>query len=63
MSNKKKLVSENQMNLTYIRENNSIRIHYIFWIYAEFEADNEIDTSSLGKKTTSIDKQKPVYNG
>ena len=34
-----------------------------FRIYAEFEADNEIDNSSIGNKTTKIYKQNPVLNG
>ena len=34
-----------------------------FWIYADFEADNEKDNSSIGNKTTSIYKQSPVPNG
>ena len=31
-------------------------------IYADFEADNEKDYSSLGRKTTNIYKQNPVLN-
>ena len=34
-----------------------------FRIIADFEADNEIDGSSLGNKTTNIYKQNPVLNG
>ena len=34
----------------------------IFRIYADFGADNEIDKSSVGKKTTKIYKQNPVCN-
>ena len=34
-----------------------------FRIYAEFEADNEKDNSSMGNKTTNIYKQHPVLNG
>ena len=34
-----------------------------FRIYAGFEADNEIDNSSIGNKTTNIYKQNPVLNG
>ena len=33
-----------------------------FRIYADFEADNEIDNSSIGNKTFNIYKQKPVLN-
>ena len=34
-----------------------------FKIFADFEADNEIDNSSIGNKTTNIYKQNPVPNG
>ena len=34
-----------------------------FRIYADFEADNEIENSSVGNKTTNIYKQNPVLNG
>ena len=34
-----------------------------FRIVADFEADNEIDGSSFGNKTTNIYKQNPVLNG
>ena len=34
-----------------------------FRIYADFEADNEKDNSSIGNKTTNIYKQNPVLNG
>ena len=34
-----------------------------FRINAAFEADNEIDNSSIGKKTTNIYKQNPILNG
>ena len=34
-----------------------------FRIYADFEADNEKDFSSIGNKTTKIYKQNPVLNG
>ena len=32
-------------------------------IYADFEADNEVDISSIDNKTTNIYKQKPMLNG
>ena len=32
-------------------------------MYAEFEADNGTDNSSIGDKTTIIYKQTPVCNG
>ena len=31
-----------------------------FWIIADFEANNEVDNSSIGNKTTNIYKQNPV---
>ena len=34
-----------------------------FRIYADFEADNEIDISSLANKTTNIYRQNPILNG
>ena len=34
-----------------------------FRIYAEFEADNGKDNSSMGNKTTNVYKQNPVLNG
>ena len=36
---------------------------FYFEIYADFEADNGIDNSSIGIKTTNIQKQNPVLNG
>ena len=32
-------------------------------MYADLEADNEIDKSSIGKKTTNLYEQFPVLNG
>ena len=41
-----------------------IRIHLRFRIYADFQADNEIDKSNISKKkTTNIYKQNQVLNG
>ena len=34
-----------------------------FRIYADFEVDKEKDNSSVGNKTTNINKQNPVLNG
>ena len=34
-----------------------------FRIIADFEADNEVDGSSVGNKTTNLSKQNPVVNG
>ena len=48
---------------------------YIYWknhfhknplfvrIYADFEADNEIDNSTIGNKTTNTYKQNQIFNG
>ena len=33
------------------------------WITADFEADNEIDNSNIGNKTTNFQKQNPLLNG
>ena len=37
--------------------------HFCFRIYADFEADNEKDSSSVGNKSTKSYKQNPVVNG
>ena len=34
-----------------------------FWIIADFEADNEIDNTAIGNKTTDVYKQNPILNG
>ena len=34
-----------------------------FRIFADFEADNEKDNSSIGNKTTNIYKQNQILNG
>ena len=34
-----------------------------FWIYADFEDDNEKENSIVGNKTTNIYKQNPILNG
>ena len=39
------------------------KIPLYFRISADFEADNEIDNSNIGNKTTNIYKQNPVLNG
>ena len=36
---------------------------FCFRIIADFEADNEIDKSSIGSKTSIIYKQNPVCSG
>ena len=59
-------------NITTIKTSNESHLHWkkhfhknplYFRIYADFEADNEKDKSSIGNKTTNIYKQNPVLNG
>ena len=59
-------------NITTIKTSNESDLHWkkhfhknplYFRIYADFEADNEKDNSSIGIKTTNIYKQNPVLNG
>ena len=59
-------------NITTLRTSNESHLHwnkhfyknpFFFRIYADFEADNEKDNSSIGNKTTNIYKQNPVLNG
>ena len=57
---------EHQMNLIFIGKNWKKYFHknpLYFRISADFEADNEIDGSKLGNKTTNIYKLNPVLNG
>ena len=52
------------MNLIYIYWKNFFdKLLSFFRIYADFEADNENDNSSIGKRTTNIFKQNPILNG
>ena len=51
------------MNLIFIGKNHFHKNPLYFRIIADFEADNEIDGSDIGKKTTNIYKQNPVLNG
>ena len=44
-------------------KNHSHKNSLLFRIYADFEADNEKDNSSMGNKTSNIYKQNPVING
>ena len=53
------VLSEHRMNLIFIGKN----IFIYFRIIADFEADNEIDGSNIGNKTTKIYKRNPVLNG
>ena len=59
-------------NICTIRTSNESHLYWkkhfhknplYFRIYADFEADNEIDNSNVGDKTTNIYKQIPVLNG
>ena len=59
-------------DITTIRTSNESHLHrknhfhmnpLSFRIYADFEADNEQDNSSIGNKTTNILKQNPIDNG
>ena len=50
------------MNHIFNGKNTFISIHF-FKVYAAFEADNEIDNSSIDNKTTNNYKQNPVLNG
>ena len=59
-------------NICTIRTSNKCHLYWkkhfhknplYFRIIADFEADNEVDGSSVGNKTTNIYKQNPVLNG
>ena len=59
-------------NITTIKTSNESHLRWkshfhknllYFRIYADFDADNEKDNSSIGNKTTNIQKQNPVING
>ena len=59
-------------DITSIRTSTESRIYWknlfhrnslYFGINADFEADNEIDISSIGFKTTNTYQQNPEYNG
>ena len=58
--------------ITTIKPSNESHLHWknhfhkfplYFRIYADFEADDEKDNSSIGNKTTNTYKQNPVLNG
>ena len=51
------------MNHIFIGKKHFPKNPLYFRIYADFEADNEKDNSSVGNKTTNIYKQNPVLNG
>ena len=59
-------------NITTLRTSSESHLHWknhfhkkplYFRVYADFDADNEIDNSSIGNKTTNIYKQNPVLKG
>ena len=59
-------------DVTTIRTSNESHLHsknqfhknpLYFRTYADFEADNEKDDSSIGNKTTNKYKQNPILNG
>ena len=61
-----------KIDITAIKTSNESHLHWkkqfhknllYFRIYADFEADNEKDTSIVGNKTTNVYKQNPVLNG
>ena len=63
MKNKGQLVFEPQMNLTYIGKKTFSQNLLYFTIITDFGADNEIDNSSIGNKTTNVYEQNPVFSG
>ena len=59
-------------NITTIRTSSESHLHWrnlfhenpiYFRVYADFEADNEKENTSIGTRTTNINKQNPVLNG
>ena len=57
------VLSEHRTNHIFIGKKHFHRNPLFFRIIADFEADNEIDGSNIGNKTTNIYKQNPVLNG
>ena len=55
--------SEHRTNHIFIGKNLFHRNPLYFRIIVDFEADNEIDGSNIGNKTTNIYKQNPVLIG
>ena len=53
---------EHQVNLIFIGKKHFHKNPLYFRIIVDFEADNEIDDSKKGNKTTNIYKQIPVLN-
>ena len=60
VDNKSSIKTSNESHLHW--KNNFYKVTLYFRIYAEFEANNEIDNSSIGKKTTNNYEQNPVLN-
>ena len=61
-----------QQNLTSVRTSNEFHLYWnkhfhknplYLRIYADFEADNEIDNTHIGNKTTNVYRQNAVCNG
>ena len=59
-------------NIRTIRTSNGSHLYWkkvfhkkplYFRVFADFEADNEVDNSNIGKKTTNMYKQNQVLNG
>ena len=53
---------EHQMNLIFFGKKHFHKNPICFRIIADFEAENEIDNSQIGNKTTNIYKQNPILN-
>ena len=51
------------MNLTYTGKKHFQKNPINFRLYADSEADNEMDNTHIGNKTTNIHKQNPILNG
>ena len=57
------VLSEHRMNFIFFGKKHFHKNPLYFRIVADFEADYEVDGSSVGNKTTNIYKQKRVLNG
>ena len=62
----------NEQNITSFKTSNETHLYWrkyfhknllYFRSYADFEADNEIDNSSIGNKTTNLFSRNPVCKG
>ena len=56
------VLPEHQINVIFIEKKHFHKNPLYLRIIADFEADNEVDGSSVGNKTTNIYKQNPVLN-